>query len=144
LPSGVTEGYVWIIDWGPSSKAGSTAANCQGPIGPGAGSGYQVYYTLHVTAAGTYTLPDTDGPNTNFTGKGALTPSPSICTSAQNTAALGTATGGDMVTTYFVGFDYPAYGITYVNSSGNATPTLTGANGQADITISAPATQTSP
>jgi hypothetical protein len=49
-----------------------------------------------------------------------------------------------MVTTYFVGFDYPAYGITYVNSSGNATPTLTGANGQADITISAPATQTSP
>lgn len=150
LPGGVTEAYVEIVDWGPGGTPGTYPspqagpANCQGSLGT---SAYPVYFTLHVTGPGTYTLPDTDGPNTNTTngGNNKLSPSPSICTGAQNSAATGGATAaGDTVTVQMVGFDYPAYGITYVNSSGNQAPALTGNGGQADITISAPATQTSP
>jgi hypothetical protein len=146
LPTGATEAYVQITDWGPGvtpGSYGSGAANCQAALGTAA---YPVYYTIHVTAPGAYTLPDTDGPNTNTAngGKSNLTPSPSICTAAQNnTATSGSSPVGDTVTVQLIGFDYPAYGITYASGS-TQTPALTGSSGQADITISAPATQTSP
>lgn len=149
LPTGVTEAYVEITDWGPGGTPGtypgpqSGPVNCQGSLGTNA---YPVYYTIHVTAPGSYTLPDTDGPNTNGTGgKSNLSPSPSICTGAQNnTATSGASTTGDVVSVQLIGFDYPAYGITYAGGTASQTPALTGSNGQADITISAPTTQTSP
>ncbi len=132
---GITEVYVQIVD------GGNGGTNCQGVRGP---SFAPVYYTLVAKAAGTYTLPDTDGPNTTTTGGASgLTPSPSICTAAQNTAAAGAAAAGDNYSVQLVGLDYDMYGATYpINKS--QSPTLTGANGQADITISTAATATSP
>jgi hypothetical protein len=133
---GVTEVYIEIID------SGNGGTNCQGAIGQPAGP---VYYTIVAKAAGTYTLPDADGPNTNITGgTTGLTPSPSICTGAQNTAAnSGTASPGDNYSIQLVGLDYDMYGATYPITTSQA-PTLTGANGQADITLSTPVTGTSP
>ncbi len=139
LPAGVTEELVQIVDFGPLNGMGqSLGVSCQGPIGAAEGAG-PVYYTILVKAPGTYTLPDTIGPNTTVTqGKSVITPSPSICTGKQNTAAAGTATPGDTYTVQAIGADYPLYESLYpINTS--QTPTLVGANGQADITISATA-----
>ncbi|MDH2910591.1 MAG: hypothetical protein HKL92_03340 [Candidatus Eremiobacteraeota bacterium] len=135
---GITEVYIEIIDNGDGA-----AANCQGVLGAVGGAG-PVYYTIVAKAAGTYTLPDTDGPNLDSgSGPTALKPSPSICTAAQNTAAVGAATPGDGYTVQLVGTDYDMYGATYPIST-SASPTLTGANGQADITISPVAAGVSP
>lgn len=136
LPAGVTEELVQIVDFGPLNGMGqSLGVSCQGPIGAAEGAG-PVYYTILVKAPGTYTLPDTIGPNTTVTqGKSVITPSPSICTGAQNTAAVGAATPGDTYSVQAIGADYPLYESLYpVNTS--QTPTLVGASGQADITIS--------
>lgn len=132
LPPGVTEELVQIQDIGP----GSSLTNCQGPLGATGGAG-PVYYAIIVKAPGTYTLPDTDGPNTNTTGGAAgLSPSPSICTGTQNTAANGgTTTPPDMYTVQAVGVDYPLYESLFPMNT-TQTPTIVGANGQADITIS--------
>lgn len=146
---GISEVYIQIVDTGNGGTI-----NCQSPNpaqpgnagGLGAdGAGGAVYYTLVAKAAGTYTLPDTDGPNTNTTGgTTSLKPSESICTGAANTAANGgTVTPGDNYSVQLVGTDYDMYGATYPIST-SASPTLTGANGQADITVSAAATGTSP
>jgi hypothetical protein len=92
------------------------------------------YYTIEVKASGTAVLPDLQGP-----GK-----TPSLCTSAQNSVANGTAsapvsTPGDQFTIQLVGFDYPWFEASYPNSSGNPSPTIAGASGQSDITISSAA-----
>jgi len=129
---GITEVYVQIVDNGTSTS------NCQGVLGANGGAG-PVYYTIVAKAAGTYTLPDTDGPNLDAgQGPSALKPSPSICTSAQNKGA-----GGDSYTVQLIGTDYDMYGATYPIST-SASPTLTGANGQADITVSPAVTGVSP
>jgi hypothetical protein len=137
LPAGVTEEYVQVID------TGGPGTTCQGVLGTtGVGP---VYYTFIVKAAGTVTIPDTDGPNTVTSGgPSAIKASPSICTAAQNTAANGgTATAGDSYAVQAVGLDYPMYEATYpINKS--QSPTIAGASGQSDITISALATGTSP
>lgn len=134
LPTGVTDGYVQITDVGPA-----TGTSCNGSAPPATGS--PAYYTLHVTASGTATLPDTDGPAASTSVQ-----VPSICTAAQN-AALAANAGmtvmGDEFTVQSIGFDYPHYAAAYPQSSGNAAPTITGANGQADITISSAALYTS-
>ncbi len=131
FPSGVTEEIVQIVDVGVT-----TGVNCQGPIGSSEGAG-PVYYTIVAKAPGTYTLPDTIGPNTTVTqGKSVITPSPSICTAKQNTAAAGTATPGDAYSVQAIGADYPLYESLFPNNA-SQTPTIVGANGQADITISA-------
>uniref|UniRef100_E6PHE6 Lipoprotein n=1 Tax=mine drainage metagenome TaxID=410659 RepID=E6PHE6_9ZZZZ len=147
---GITEVYVQIEDTGNGK-----AQNCQGPAGAdssvpepnlGLTVALPVYYTVVAKAAGNYTLPDTDGPNTNTTGgPTGLTPSESICTGAANTTANGgTVTPGDSYSVQIIGTDYDMYGATYPITT-SASPTLTGANGQADITISAPsAVQVSP
>lgn len=139
LPAGVTEELVQIVD------AGNGATNCQGPLGATGGAG-PVYYTILVKAAGIYALPDTIGPNTTISnGSSTITPSPSICTVAQNTAAAGAPAPGDTFTTQAIGADYPLYESLYPNST-SQTPTIVGANGQADITISpvsAPVTSSS-
>jgi len=137
LPAGATEGYVQIVDQGPGGPS------CQGALGTQA---FPVYYTILVNKPGTntYTLPDTDGPNTTQTGPNSLTPSPTICTAAQNNAATqGTTTVGDTFTVQYFAMDYPLFEASYPNNS-SQTPALLGPAGQADITISATATQTSP
>jgi hypothetical protein len=128
LPAGVTEEVVQIVD------TGNGGTNCQGATGANA---IPVYYTIVAHAAGAVPLPDSIGPNTNLSGgQSNITPSPSICTAAQNTAAAGSAQPGDNYTVQAIGADYPLFESLYpVNT--NQTPTLAGANGQADITISA-------
>jgi len=143
FPSGVTEEIVEITDFGNGTD---TPTNCQGSIGgtfsttllTNAGGAGPVYYTILVKAPGSYSLPDTIGPNTTITqGPGKITPSPSICTAAQNTAAAGgTATPGDTYSVQAIGADYPLFESLYPNSK-SQTPSIVGANGQADITISA-------
>jgi hypothetical protein len=145
LPSGVTEAYVQIVDYGPGgSPSNGTIANCQGARGT---SFAPVYYTIHITSAGlaTYTLPPNIGPNLATTGGPSnITPSPSICTATQNTNANGgTATDADNVVVQMIGFDYPIYqaalGLTQSTTPQN--PPIAGASGQADITISQAAEQ---
>jgi len=141
LPGGVTEAYVQIVDYGPgggpNDGAAPTPANCQGARGT---SFAPVYYTIHVTSASTaYALPDTIGPNLATSGGATnLEPSPSICTAAQNTSKIGSATNGDDVVMQMVGFDYPIYqaALGLTQSSTPENPTITGASGQADVTIS--------
>ncbi|MBC5799003.1 MAG: hypothetical protein GIX03_12940 [Candidatus Eremiobacteraeota bacterium] len=133
LPAGVTEAYVQITDFGlPENPDGSQNGNCNSAGDGGPGNNPPIYYTLFVTASGTATLPPNDGPGTPGTT------TPSICTPTQNTTASGSTTPsvGDQFTTQLIGFDYPAYQASYPNSNGNPAPTLLGAAGQADITIS--------
>ncbi len=146
LPPGVTEGYVEVTDFGlPENTDGTQNASCNSsgdgaPNSTGGVNSPPVYYTLFVTASGTATLPPTDGPGTPGTT------TPSICTPTQNTTASGSTTPsvGDQFTTQLIGFDYPAYEASYPNSNGNPAPTLLGAAGQADITISSGAFFTQP
>jgi hypothetical protein len=142
LPTGATEGYVQIVDLGPvpASSGKAADANCQGTLGT---SAFPVYYTIFVTRSGTYTLPDTDGPNTTQSGPSTLTPSPSICTAAQNSKALGAAAPGDSFAVQYFAMDYPLFEASYPNNNSQG-PALTGAAGQADITISPAGVQVSP
>ena len=136
LPPGVAQAYVQITDIGvPSSSSSSSsgATNCNS-----ASAFEPVYYTLHAVGSGTVTLPDTDGP-----GSVVVTPvvsTPSLCTAAQNTAAVGATTPGDTFIVQTIGFDYPAYSANYPMSLNNPAPVIAGSNGQADISIS-PASQ---
>lgn len=118
LPARATEAYVEVIDFGPATGASCNGASAGGPV----------YYTMETSASGALTLPDAAGPG------GA----PSICTAAQNTATNTAATTGDQFSVITIGFDYPAYESSYPNSSGNPAPTILGANGSDDITISTP------
>ena len=127
LPAGVTEAYLEITDIGPATGNPCNGASPATPI----------YYTLEVTAAKPAgTLPPAAGPG------GA----PSLCNPAANTAAnQGTVTPGDQFLVQTVGFDYPLYENSYTTGSTagvNPSPLLTGANGQADITISSAALYT--
>ena len=112
VPPGLSEAYVFVVD----TKAGTT--DCF----PGT-QARPVYYALATSIAGaqTLTLPPTLGP----TGPG-LTNTRSICS-------------GDKVAVYAAGFDYPVTSASYPTSTAQ-TPTITGANGQADITTSAATT----
>jgi len=142
LQGGETEALVFIEDYGPGGTPGSTngqpnqTANCQGPLSPGAGAG-PVIYTLVATASGTITLPDAIGPNLQAgAGAGKYSPSPTICTAAQNTAALGKASPGDAYSVQVVATDYPVYEANSI--FGVQKPTIVGAGGQSDVTISIP------
>jgi hypothetical protein len=135
VPPGVTEAFVQITDFGPSLSTNPNAASCNGSdVTP-------TYYTLRVTASGTYTLAD----NLGAVGEPSAT-NPSICTAAQNTA-YSTANvsgftgqaGPDQFTVQVVGFDYPAYAASPIDELGNPAPALTGSTGQSDITISSAA-----
>ena len=147
LPPGVTEAYVQIVDYGPNggpneASPSTNPPNCQGPRGT---SFAPVYYTIHITASGSYNLPPAIGPNTATTGGVSnIVPSPSLCTAAQNTAINGgTATPADDFVVQMLGFDYPIYqaalGLTQKTTPQN--PAIVGANGQADITIAVPMEQ---
>jgi hypothetical protein len=133
LPAGVTEELVEIADLGPG---GTATGSCQGPLGAAEGAG-PVYYTIEVTAPGTYTLADDIGPNTNVSGGvTGITPSESLCTAAANTAATGSTTPADVYTVQAIGADYPLAESLFPENTLQA-PTIAGASGQSDITISA-------
>jgi len=136
LPAGVTEAYLQVVDFGPgggpNNGAATNVANCQSTRGT---QFAPVYYTLHVTASGTVTLPDTDGPNTATSGgKTALVPGKSICNATDNGGT------GDDIVVQLIGFDYPAYnaalGLTQNPTPQN--PPIVGSAGQSDITIGQP------
>jgi hypothetical protein len=132
LPAGTTEAFVQIVDYGPADGG----ANCQGGIGPTSGAG-PVYYTLLVNAASgaNLTLPTTIGPNIAAAGK--IAGSPSLCSAAaNNTATAGAETGADTFTVQAIAADYPMYELNSL--FGGEAPTIKGANGQSDITISLP------
>ncbi len=136
-PAGVTEGYVLVIDYGPGGAPGAATPNCQGTLGPA--SGFPDYYTVafHGGAPQTVTLTDTNGPNLTIAGPTALTPSPTICTAAQNSKALGASSTGDTYQVVWIATDYPLYEASYPMNT-QQTPAIMGANDQDDITISAP------
>jgi hypothetical protein len=149
LPAGVTEALVQIIDYGPGGgpnhpqpTGALTAPNCQGPKGTNFAP---VYFTFEVTANGTNTLGQANGPNTNLNGGvNNLQPSPSICTQAQNQAA-GTPDQfgnfvGDNITVQIIGFDYPAYeaAVGLLGQNVPQAPAISGPSGQSDITVSIP------
>lgn len=116
LAAGIAEGYIEVTDYGPGGAPESSAVNCQGAIGTKA---FPVYYTIRVVAGtSSYTLPDNNGPNL-ASGGGVNKPSPTVCTAAQNSAALGASSPGDSYTVRLIGFDYPMYAASYPNSSGN-------------------------
>ncbi|MEO6990308.1 MAG: hypothetical protein ABI346_03650 [Candidatus Baltobacteraceae bacterium] len=109
LPAGVTEAFVQMQDLGPGS--------CNGRAG--------FYYTFEVTASGVTPVPDTI--------EGATT----LCTAAQNASAPSPSSAPDGYSVQAVGFDYPWFEASYPNSLGNPSPPIAGANGQADVTVSA-------
>ena len=123
LPAGVTEGYVQIEDVGPTAADSASCLN--------ASAAAPVFYTFQVTAlAGTVTLP-----------------AGSLCTAANNNAASGaTDSDGDAFVVQTIGFDYPAFEISYPTSLGNPSPSVAGlgATHQADITVSASAYYSNP
>lgn len=127
LPAGVTEALIQIEDIGPP-EMGASGCNSANLI--------PVYYTIEATASGTYTLPDMSGPGS------PSAPGVSLCTAAQNQAATtaagttGVTATGDVFLVQTLGFDYPAYEASYPQSNGNPAPTIVGASGQSDITIS--------
>lgn len=147
LPGDVAEAFVQIVDYGPGggpakgSSSGTpiplTGPNCQGPKGT---SFAPVYYTVYLTHSQAVVLGTRHGPNTNPNGgQNNLTPSPTICTAAQNNAA-GAANAGDNFTVQMVGFDYPLYAAALSLTQGSVpqAPPIGGPGGQSDVTISAP------
>jgi hypothetical protein len=144
LPAGATEALIQVTDYGPADES----SNCQGEIGATSGVG-PVYYTLLYKAGGaTPTLGDANGPNSSAGVKpGAYTPSPSICTGAQNAAANGGTATPDTYSVTVIAADYPLYESNlYANASQTPTIVATGSTagtsggvagtGSADLTIS--------
>lgn len=130
LNIGVVLGVPVLSGVASDGKGGVT-----GTVTPGAGSTETLvyikdktaglYYTVGPiagTAAAAFALPDNLGP-CGTPGCGKTNTSPSM-------------TAGDAFTVYAVSFDYPAFEAAPPNST-SATPTLTGPNGQADLSVSA-------
>ena len=131
FPAGVTEALIQIEDIGPAAPAdGGSVTGCN------SANLVPAYYTIEATASGTYALPDAIGPGT------PASPGVTLCSPAQNLASstaggsTETAVAGDTFIVQTIGYDYPAYEASYPSSNGNPAPTISGANGQSDITIS--------
>lgn len=151
LPGGVSEAYVQIVDYGPMGGPNEGNARATNPPNCQLARGTifaPVYYTFHITASGTYTLPANIGPNLATSGgRSNVMPGPSLCTAAQNTAASNNTTGANVPADDFIvqmiGFDYPIYqaalGLTQQTTPQK--PQIANASGQADITISTPMEQ---
>ena len=143
LPAGVTEALIIVQDWGPAGDG--TAGNCNYGFSPGAPFIYSVLVKPgSPNPIGLGGAAGNNGDNLGATpALGGLPSNEStqtICTSAANNTATGTA-AGDQVNVIAVGFDYPAFEAAYPQSNGNATPTITSASGaptygQANVTIS--------
>jgi hypothetical protein len=126
LPAGVTEALLIVYNWGPNGTGGG---NCN----YGAVSGEPYVYSILVTPASPnpVTLADNLGPTPSLGSLPAGESTHTFCTSTDNGGS-----GADQYQVVGVGFDYPAFEAGYPQSNGNPTPTIVGANGQADVTIS--------
>jgi hypothetical protein len=119
VPAGLSEEWVFVSDFGqcyPQTTLGTS----------------QAFFTVRTTQPGMQelTLPPNLGPTA---GSGTTH---TICTAADNQAATGNPNAtGDRYSIYGAGFDYPAYAAAYPQNS-NVAPTITGANGQADVSLS--------
>jgi hypothetical protein len=120
VPAGVTETLLDVVDLGAGS---ATAVDCHGAYSA------PFYYTVVDHTPGpatvTMTLPDAVGPIPPTGGAAE----PTLCT-------------GDAYVVNLVGTDYDAYEAGPGQSDPNGsseTPTIVGASGQADITVSFPA-----
>jgi hypothetical protein len=119
VPSGLSEEWVYVSDFGqcyPQTTLGTS----------------QAFFTIRTTQAGMQelTLPPDLGPTTNSV------PTHTICTAADNQQATGNPNAtGDRYSIYAAGFDYPAYAAAYPQSS-SVSPVISGANGQADVSLS--------
>ena len=119
VPAGLGEEWIFVSDFGqcyPQTTLGTS----------------QAFFTVRTTQPGKQelTLPPGLGPRTGST------PTHTICTAADNQAATGNPNAtGDVYSIYAAGFDYPAYTAAYPQSNAVAPP-ITGANGQADVTLS--------
>jgi len=148
LPAGVSQAYIQIVDYGPGG--GQIAAGSGNPpiVSPSChsikGTTFIVptYYTIEVTASGSYHLGAANGPNASGNPPQA---SQTICDLAHNNAAAAAAgnplpNAGDNFTVQMIGFDYPAYQAAHslIEATTTQAPTITGPGGQSDITISVP------
>lgn len=134
--AGLTEEYIEAVDLGPGGVPGTPAATpsaCIPATSVGLSVSYPIYYTFTVApGTATVTVPDDIGPSSPGTAQGHT-----FCTNADNGG-----TGGDTVQFYGFATDYGLYASAYPQSNGNPAPTVTtGANGQADVTLS-PGTST--
>lgn len=129
LDATVVVGLPTLTGIAPDGKGGIS-----GQITPGTGSTETliyvrdvtkgVYYTVGpITAAGTFSLPDTLGP-CSAKGCGANDTTPSI-------------SSGDTYQVYAVSFDYPAFEAAPPANTSQS-PTISNAKGQADLAVSAP------
>ncbi len=123
---GVTEEYVELVNTGPAACSTSGKA--------------PYYYTFKVTPGqASVVVPDTIGAAV----PGAAQPH-TLCTSAENMAALGAATSGDGYKAYGFAVDYPLSESAFPASTGVVAPAIAGAAGQADVTTSAATTGNAP
>lgn len=134
--AGLKEEYIEAVDLGPGGVPGTPAATpsaCIPATSVGLSVSYPIYYTFTVApGTATVTVPDDIGPSSPGTAQGHT-----FCTNADNGG-----TGGDTVQFYGFATDYGLYASAYPQSNGNPAPTVTtGANGQADVTLS-PGTST--
>jgi hypothetical protein len=119
VPAGFLEELVFVSDFGqcyPQTTLGTS----------------QAFYTVRTTQPGVQelTLPPNLGPTTGSS------PTHTICTAADNQQATGNPNAtGDRYSIYAAGFDYPAYAAAYPQNT-QVAPTITGANGQADVSLS--------
>ena len=119
VPTGLSEEWVYVSDFGqcyPQTTLGTS----------------QAFFTVRTTQTGIQelTLPPNLGPRT-----GPAT-THTICTAADNQQASGNPNAtGDRYSIYAAGFDYPAYAAAYPQSNAVA-PVISGANGQADVSLS--------
>ena len=126
LPAQASEAYVQVVDYGPNPTAATQPASCNG-----SSAANPVYYTLWTNTSTLPTLPAAQGPNGT----------PTICSAAQNTATNSAATPGDDVVVQEVGFDYPAYEMSYTGvpgtgSAGTPNPPYVGGQKSDDLSIS--------
>jgi hypothetical protein len=116
--SGITDEFIEIRNNGPALCQKSGAA--------------PFMYTLRVApGAPTVALPDTIG----AAPPGTAQPH-TICSAADNSGSAGSSQPGDTVSVYGFAVDYPLAQAGFPRSQGQVTPRITGAGGQADITVS--------
>jgi len=119
VPAGLTDEWIFVSDFGqcyPQTTLGTS----------------QAFFTVRASQPGMQelTLPSELGPTNGSQ------PTHTICTAADNQAATGNPNAtGDRYSIYAAGFDYPAYAAAYPQNS-QAAPQISGANGQADVSLS--------
>jgi hypothetical protein len=146
VPAGVTESLVTVyatscqtgaVQPSPSPSPTGVTGPTPSPVQIGiSNSVFTLYSGARGPAQVFLSLPDfagPEGPNGRFH---------SVCTGA-DAAALGQGSAVQKVIVYAAGFDYPAFESVYPQSF-SQTPKIVGANGQADVTVSALANFTSP